>query len=134
MSIIGKRFQDTGLKNLGVESGVIANGSITGVLEGRKYNQAVSLHKLVYEVLLRIAWKRFYTWMDEGHPADLPKINDTMLHAEKLHDSITQEQLINFLSHPSCIRIFQLFNTYLNFLRHDNGDLSAFWMSCIDMV
>ena len=41
MSIIGKRFQDTGLKDLAVESGVIAEGSVEGVLEGKRYNRAV---------------------------------------------------------------------------------------------
>jgi hypothetical protein len=59
LSTIGKRFQDAGLRDLCVESGVIAEGSISGVMEGRKYNRAVRLHKLVYEALMRLAWKGF---------------------------------------------------------------------------
>ena len=50
LSTIGKRFQDAGLHDLCVESGVIAGGSITGVMEGRKYNRAVRLHKIVYYI------------------------------------------------------------------------------------
>ena len=37
LSIIGKRFQDAGLRDLCVESGVIAEGSVAGVLDGRRY-------------------------------------------------------------------------------------------------
>uniref|UniRef100_UPI00358FD6F1 uncharacterized protein isoform X1 n=1 Tax=Myxine glutinosa TaxID=7769 RepID=UPI00358FD6F1 len=46
LSIIGKRFQDAGLRDLCVESGVIAEGSISDVMEGRKYNRAVRMHKV----------------------------------------------------------------------------------------
>jgi len=35
LSIIGKRFQDAGLRDFsGTESGIIAEGSVSGVLEG----------------------------------------------------------------------------------------------------
>ena len=34
LSIIGKRSQDTGLRDIGTESGIIAEGSVSGVLEG----------------------------------------------------------------------------------------------------
>ena len=47
LTTIGKRFQDAGLRDLCVETGMIAEGSITGVMEGRKYNRAVRLHKIV---------------------------------------------------------------------------------------
>ena len=40
LKIIGKRFQDAGLKDQCVESQVIAEGPLLGVLEGRKYNRA----------------------------------------------------------------------------------------------
>ena len=59
MAVIGKRYGDAGLKDLAVESGVIAVGSITGILDGKKYNRAVRLHKLVYEALLRTAGRVF---------------------------------------------------------------------------
>ena len=32
------RFGDAGLRDLAVEPGAVADGSINGVLEGRKYN------------------------------------------------------------------------------------------------
>ncbi len=47
MSIIGKRFADSGLKDVAVESGIIAEGSVSGILEGRKYNRALRMHKII---------------------------------------------------------------------------------------
>ena len=41
LSITGKRLQDAGLRNLCVESGVIAEGSVAEVLQGSRYNSGV---------------------------------------------------------------------------------------------
>ncbi|KAG0725964.1 hypothetical protein GWK47_004497 [Chionoecetes opilio] len=57
-------FGDAGLRDVAVESGVIAEGSINRVLEGKQYNRAVRLHKLMYEALMRIIWKGFQVWIE----------------------------------------------------------------------
>ena len=57
LSILGKRFQDAGLKDICIESGVIAEGSVSGILDGRRYNRSVRFHKLMYDALQRLAWK-----------------------------------------------------------------------------
>ena len=59
LAVIGKSFGEAGLRDLAVESGVIADGSIAGILDGRKYNRAVRLHKLMYEALFRPALTGF---------------------------------------------------------------------------
>lgn len=38
LSILGKRFQDAGLRDLCIEAGIIAEGSVAAVMEGRHYN------------------------------------------------------------------------------------------------
>ena len=43
LATIGKSFQGAGLRDLCIESGVIAEGSVSGVMEGRKYNRAIRL-------------------------------------------------------------------------------------------
>ena len=35
---IGKRFADAGLSDILIESGTVASGSVSGVLEGKHYN------------------------------------------------------------------------------------------------
>ena len=57
---IGKRFKDTGLRDIAVESSVIAEGLIEeAVLEGRQYNRAVRFLKIIYKALQRLIWKGF---------------------------------------------------------------------------
>ena len=50
--IIGKRFQDAGLRDICIESRVIAERSVSAVLGGRRYNRAVRFHKLMYGTCL----------------------------------------------------------------------------------
>ena len=59
LSIIGKRFGDTGWRDLCVESGVLAEGSVAGGLNGRRYNRGVRLHKFMHEALMTLAWQGF---------------------------------------------------------------------------
>jgi hypothetical protein len=133
ISIIGKRFKDGGLRDLAVESGVIAEGSVDGVLEGRKYNRAIRFLKLLYEALLRLSWTGFKAWIEETYPEDVLKLHDTMACIEELHCDIRQEKMEEIMIHPSCVYIFELYGKYLSVLRNSRGDMSAFWMSCIDM-
>ena len=38
-----------GLKDICIEAGIVAEGSINGVLDGKHYNRAVRVHKYIYE-------------------------------------------------------------------------------------
>lgn len=51
LSAIGKRFGDAGLSDVLIESGVVATGSVAGVLEGRHYNRAVRIHKVMMQTV-----------------------------------------------------------------------------------
>ena len=50
-------FRDAGLKDICIEAGIVAEGSINGVLDGKHYNRAVRVHRCIYEALLRLAWE-----------------------------------------------------------------------------
>eukprot|EP00058_Branchiostoma_floridae_P015562 XP_002601050.1 hypothetical protein BRAFLDRAFT_102388 [Branchiostoma floridae] len=76
LAIIGKRFQGAGLRDLAIESGVVAEGSVSGVMDGRRYNRAVRFHKLVYEALLRLVWSGFLSWMRQNHNEDLTDLEE----------------------------------------------------------
>ena len=41
LACIGKRFGDAGLQNVLIESGVVASGSVTGILNGHHYNISI---------------------------------------------------------------------------------------------
>ena len=107
---------------------MIADGSIAGVLDGKKYNRAIRLHKLVYEALLRLAWSGFEAWLGDG---DKNELAETLLH---FAENISGETWVEFQLVHSCSHVLQRFQDYLDFLRTENGDLSTFWMSYMDMV
>ena len=73
-----KIFQDAGLRDLCVQSGVIAEDSIASVMDGRKYNRAIRLHKLVYEALVGLAWKGFVQWLEVYHAPDDIHMKETV--------------------------------------------------------
>ena len=93
LSIIGKRFQDAGLWEVIVESGVIAEGSVQAVVEGCQYNRAVRLHKLVYEALLRLAWKEFIPWMQATHPTDFACLEEVIWCIKTACEDISEVRL-----------------------------------------
>ena len=49
LETIGKRFEGSGLGDLFVEAGIVACGSLKGVMSGTHYNHAVRAHKTMYE-------------------------------------------------------------------------------------
>ena len=134
LAIIGKRFKDAGLRDIVVESGIIAEGSIDRVMEGRKYNRGVRLHKLIYEALLRLMWKGFFVWFKERHPEkEMLRVQVEAL-IDGLHQNTTQESFDEILHHPSWISFIGIFNDYVALLLSDGGDLVKFWVSYVEMV
>lgn len=51
LCVIEKRFRDASFRDVAVEAGVIAEGSIDSGLDGRQYNREVRFHKIVCESL-----------------------------------------------------------------------------------
>ena len=44
----------------------VAEGSVSGVLDGKQYNRAVRVHKYVYEALIRLARGEFLNWLEKS--------------------------------------------------------------------
>ena len=134
LSTIGKLFGDAGLRDLAVESGVIAEGSMNKVLDGKQYNRAVRLHKLTYETQMRLAWSGFEEWLEANHAEALPKHNHTIRVMYKVRQNLCRATHDAAMADESCQMIIDLFLTYLNVLRHEKGQLAAFWMAYVEMV
>ncbi|KAG1659185.1 hypothetical protein GQR58_022660 [Nymphon striatum] len=128
LSIIGKRFRDAGLQELCVESGVIAEGSVASVMEGRRYNRAVRFHKLLMEALLRLAW------LEANHREDYDLLGRIKEQLSNFCDNISQQTFQEMREHQPTDKILKLFMLYIDHLRNANGKLSSFWVSYIDMV
>ena len=134
LSIVGKRFQDAGLRDLAVESGVVAEGSISGVMDGRRYNRGVRFHKLMYEALMRLVWKGFIPWLQENHEDSKDVVNAVFNDLKKLQDEACGEEFEKQMASPLFTQLETLFVLYMDFLRVNNGKLSEFWISYLDMT
>ena len=134
LAVLGKRFQDAGLRDLCIELGLIVQGSVSSVLDGKMYNGAMRVHKTIYERLLRTAWKGFIPWLEANFANQMIPITALMLQVKVLHDDICQETFDLLMDHEDLLQMTLLWNQYLEYLRHSNGDLSAFWMTYLVMV
>ena len=91
LAIIGKRFQNAGLRNMAIESGVVAGGSLSGVMDGRRYNRGVRFHKLMYEAFMRLVWKAFRPWIAENHEESKDLIEDSFQELDLLYNDICEK-------------------------------------------
>lgn len=131
LAVLGKRFMDAGLRDLCIESGVVSEGSVKGVLEGKMYNRAVRVHKLVYEALMRLIWEQFMSQLDEDEHVYL-RVQNTL--SQLTNKDLNQNVIGNLLVTQDFKDLKIMWSQFLNHLRKSNGDLSAFWMSYVDMV
>ena len=126
ISIIGKRFLHAGLKDLFIEAGVVAEGSVSAVLEGLNYNRGVRVHKLAYEAFMRVALKGFYPWLDESHPADSRQVKTCLDEIGTLAGELSKERDDEVFKSRVFQRFSDLFAEYTLHLRNTNGPLSEF--------
>lgn len=130
LAVIGKRFGDAGLRDVMLESGIIGSGSVNGVLDGRHYNRAMRIHKVIMEAVLRLRWVSFRTWLTEQ---DVHDSNDQRLAStiDVLREVLVAENLEQLVESDSFCYIYSL---YSNFCQSLEAPMATFWNSYIDMV
>ncbi|CAC5360780.1 unnamed protein product [Mytilus coruscus] len=132
--VIGKRFGDAGLGDLLLESGVIGSGSLTGVFEGKHYNRALRLHKIVFEAFERLRWEAFGSWLnsnDENEFLD-PNFQASVLSIlAQIRRNLTADNFKTLLMSPYVGKLFEAFSVYCNV---SEGPMKSFWNSYIEMV
>ena len=62
LAIIGKKYLNSGLEDLLIESGVYAAGATSVLMKGKSYNRGVRAHKLCMEAFFRLMWPEFVKW------------------------------------------------------------------------
>jgi hypothetical protein len=134
LSIIGKLFGDAGLGDIAVEIGCIAQGSIQNVLQGKQYNRGIRLHKCIYEALMRLIYRQFVDHLKTDFPEIFSEMENVDLLIEQFCDNMCNDTFISSMEDSKIIKVMELFENYLNYLRNENGPLSSFWMTYIDMV
>ena len=91
LSIFEKRFQDAMLRNVCMESGILTEGSVTKVLEGKNCKKGVRTHKCVFEALMIIMQKAWDSYKRVTHAGKLPIICEHETFIYDFHHDIEQE-------------------------------------------
>ena len=63
LSLLGKKYTNSGLEELLIGSGVYAAGTTSVVMFGKSYNRGIQAPKLSIEALFRLLWQAFLQWL-----------------------------------------------------------------------
>ena len=59
-------MEDSGLKDVWVESGIYGENTADNILKGKQWNCAFHAHKLTFEALWRMFWPVLKAWAQEN--------------------------------------------------------------------
>jgi len=132
ISVLGNRSEDAGLKNICIETGLVAEGPMNDVLSDKPYKQFKSSQThlwspdkiamgTVHGVGGRKPWSRIiiHTFID---------------HLSKMTEDWNQQSFDKLLESPIFAKLMTQQANFLEHLRHDNEELSVLWMSYIDKM
>ena len=112
-----KEISGCWVKGYCIESGVITEGFVCGVLEGQRYNGAVRFHKLMYEAFMRMAWTGFENWLTENQQSKKRAVDNTVNGLASLYDKICNAEFQDKLRSQSFAKLNDLYDQYMNYLR-----------------
>lgn len=132
LAVIGKRFGDAGLRDLLIESRIIGSGSLNGVLEGKHYNRALRIHKVVLEALMRLNWQAFIQCNRESQRSSITRQLEAVEAArQNVREGPTSVNIQALTGNPELKDLLQSFE---DFNRSSSGKMGKFWQSYIEMV
>lgn len=56
LALIGKKYRDSGIEDLLIESGVYAAGSTSSLMKGKSFSRGIRAHKLLSEAMFCLIW------------------------------------------------------------------------------
>ena len=135
LSLLGKKFADSGLDDLLIESGVYAAGSTSALMKGKSYNRGIRAHKLCLEVFFRLMWNAFILWYksrDEKIPEEpvLHKIVNCVRAVESDKESARESVRKITTDLTEITDLFAIFKSE----NQERSKLFAFWDEYCSMV
>ncbi len=133
LGIIRKRFKDAGLRDVLIQSEILAEGSVDKALAGKMYNHSVRSCKLVYETLHRLLINKMETFYEndqEKHQI----IASCQEEIFSFSDDISAETFSSLADTESFRSYNNLLTDYKVHLLANGGGLAKFWLSFLDMV
>ncbi|XP_066917320.1 uncharacterized protein [Clytia hemisphaerica] len=123
LAVLATRFKDAGLKDLVIQSVLVAEGSVDTMFSGsRAYKRAVRAYKILYEAFSRLLLEKF----KKEHPKTV----------KALYDSIGSKTIENYTDVVSSTEMQEEYSNKLVSFKEslsDKGDLPKFWLTFLEM-
>ena len=124
LSILGKRYKNSGFEDVLIEAEIIAEGSMNGVLSGHMYNRSIRAHKLMFEAMARLQLLEYLDNCD-GTEGEL-----FIKTAKELHEEYKKSQTFD---QARCSQLDDMFQGFKED-RCKESPTYNFWNSYIEMV
>ena len=83
---------------------------------------------------MRLAWAEFTLWVEDNVQERSAVIKSFLDQVNSMVGDLNQQKFDSLLQNPLLTELMILWQDFLEDLRHNNGGLSAYWMSYIDIV
>ena len=134
LAVIGKRFAESGLSDLVVEAGILGPNAVERAMNGRHYNNAARMFKIVFEAFMRAKIDCFIEWIKASSKDNylvnfLESENFQILLSKQDNESLKQ-------CVATIMSIADLMDGYDEMLSDptENGHSAAFWMFLISIT
>ena len=126
-----KMMNCSGLSEIILESGICASGSLNRVMNGKHFNKALRVHKLVFEALQRLLLIRF---VEMNSQFELLSQETHSMMMDLIHDPC-KENVSKIKDSEEFKAFFQRYRTFTSELLDGNhGKTAQFWMRYMDIV
>ena len=137
LAVIGKKYEESGLEDILIESGVYGSNSVVRLLHGKAYNKGVRAHKLLLEALERIQWRSFSSWIENKNISieNEAEIEKMLKECNSLSSIGNEDELITSFDSllkliPPIVSVLRKFKTF----GKENSDSFMFWEEYLTMV
>ena len=128
---LGKMMNGSGLSEIILESGICASRSLNRVMNGKHFNRALRVHKLVFEALQRLLLIRFV----EMNPQFELLSQETHNMMMDLIDDPCKENVSKIKDSEEFKAYFQRYRTFTSELLDGiHGKTAQFWIRYMDIV
>ena len=123
LAVIAARFKDAGLRDVVIQSMVVAEGSVDTMFTGtRAYKRAVRVYKILYETFSRILLEKF----ERAYPAQSEAMQNLLENVDDSSDFnrlASSEELQDY-----CTELINLKDKLA-----EDSMLGKFWLSFLEM-
>ena len=134
ISCIFSLYGEAELIDIITESGIVATGSLQGVLTGHHYNRAVRTLKILYEALFRFQWQSFGEYLAETEVLDLDDTDLKLFQKQilEIRENLCCDTTDSVILSDNFKKIYRQFNVFRQ--SKERGPMFEFWNKFLRMV